>query len=131
MATILIIDDDTQIRSMVRMILESLSHVTFEAENGKVGVELLRTQKADLMITDLVMEVQGGLETIVQVRREMPDVKIIAISGGSPNAKENLEAAARLGAHRTMSKPFLFQELRSAVDDLLRPSGVAADARMN
>lgn len=129
MATILIIDDDAQIRSMVRMILETLNHKILEAENGKIGVDLLRGQSADLVITDLIMEVQGGLETIVQVRRDLPHVKIIAISGGSANAKENLETAAKLGAHRTIPKPFSFSDLRTAVDDLLHQPILAAEAR--
>jgi CheY-like chemotaxis protein len=130
MATILIIDDDAQVRSLIRMILEGMNHEVFEAEEGKAGMEQLRDHNIDLLMTDLVMEGQGGLETIAQVRRELPYLKIVAMSGGSANAKENLETAVKLGAHVALSKPFTFATLRSTVDGLLHPPGLAADSQV-
>jgi DNA-binding response OmpR family regulator len=72
------------------------------------------------VITDLVMPDKEGLETIMELRRKHPAVKIIAMSGGGRiNARDFLRVAKVLGADRTFTKPFLSQELIAAIDDLL------------
>ncbi len=79
---ILIIDDDYRIRSLFRMWLEREGLDVFEAENGLEGVAIQRTNPMDLIICDLIMPVQEGIETITQLKNEFPDIGIIAISGG-------------------------------------------------
>ena len=82
MSKILVIDDDKNIRSLLRDFLERDGYEVMEAENGKVGLKLFRENGADLVITDLIMPEKEGIETIRELRRDFSDVKIIAISGG-------------------------------------------------
>ena len=82
MARILIIDDDEQVRRYLRKILEAQGHEVVAASDGKLGIELCREEPTDLIITDIFMPEKEGLETIGELRRDYPDVKIIAISGG-------------------------------------------------
>jgi YesN/AraC family two-component response regulator len=74
----------------------------------------------DLVITDVLMPEKDGLEVIMEIRAKLPQVKIIAISGGGRiSHTDYLVAARRLGAHRTLSKPFIRQELLDTLHELL------------
>ena len=109
MATILVIDDDEQLREFLRLTLEGEGHTVTVAPDGKVGVTRYRQSPTNLILTDIFMPEKEGLETIIQLRREFPTVKIIAISGGSDRASSNfsvLDLAKKLGANRTVMKPF-------------------------
>jgi DNA-binding response OmpR family regulator len=117
---ILIIDDDDQIRILLRQVMEWAGYEVFEAADGREGMHQQRKQQADLVITDLIMPEQEGLETITLLRKEYPLVKIIAISGGGrigPDAY--LPAAQELGADRVFSKPFDVRDLATTVRELL------------
>ena len=117
---ILIIDDDDQIRILLRQVMEWAGHEVIEAADGREGMLQQRKQQADLVITDLIMPEQEGLETITLLKKEYPLVKIIAISGGGrigPDAY--LPAAQELGADRVFSKPFDVRELATTVRELL------------
>lgn len=123
MSRILVIDDDTQFRGMLRQVLSREGYEVVEASNGKEGIALFRTEPTDLVISDILMPEQEGLQTIKELRREFPEVKIIAISGGGPSGTLNfLRAATLLGAHRTLWKPFDLDELRQVVREVLNPS---------
>jgi len=126
MATILIIDDDHQIRALLRKTLEKAGYNVIEARNGKEGLRLFRLTPPALVITDLLMPDQDGLEVIMAVRRDAPTVRIIAFSGGE-GAFDCLASAQLLGAHRTMRKPVSMAELLQAVQEELQkgspPSG--------
>lgn len=120
MARILIIDDDDQVRTLLRMILEREGHEVIEAPDGEVGVELYRKEPADVVITDIFMPEKEGLETIMDLRLEYPEVKLIAISGGGHlKAHEYLHMARKLGAQLTLTKPFERDELLEAVTGIL------------
>jgi len=119
-ARILIIDDEKSIRTMLRDVLESEGHTVIEAPNGTVAMQHWRAQSAaqpiDLIITDILMPDKDGIEVIREIRRLAPDMKIIAISGGSPQVNMRLlEIANRLGAYRTIDKPFGLNVLLDAV----------------
>jgi DNA-binding response OmpR family regulator len=117
---ILIIDDDEQIRELLCKIMELQGFEVMEAENGRVGMQQHRQNPADLIITDLIMPEQEGLETISTMRREYGNVKIIAISGGGQMGPEAyLPAALELGADRVFSKPFDLKEMVHTVKELL------------
>lgn len=94
MPLILIIDDDDQIREMLRQMLERAGYEVTDAPNGKVAMKLYREQPADLIITDLIMPGKEGIETIIELRRDFPEVKIIAISGGGRIAPRDYLAMA-------------------------------------
>jgi DNA-binding response OmpR family regulator len=121
MARILVIDDDNQIREMIRQMLTREGYEVVEAANGKQGAKVFREKPTDLVITDLIMPEKEGIETIVELRRDHPSLKIIAISGGGRTPPEiYLEDARLLGAHITLRKPFERQELLEAVRKLLK-----------
>jgi DNA-binding NtrC family response regulator len=118
MATILIVDDETGVRSLLRRILEEEGHQVIEAGNGRKAVELYRLIPTDLVILDILMPIEDGMETTWQLNREFPGVKIIAMTGGQ--GEENfLDAAKILGAHRTIAKPFEVEDLLHAVREEL------------
>jgi len=120
MALILIIDDETKIREVLRQILERAGYEVMEASDGREGINLYRERQADLIITDIVMPKKDGLETITDLRIEFPGSKIIAISGGGRlDPKPYLELAEGFGADRLLTKPFGHEELLEAVQDLL------------
>jgi two-component system chemotaxis response regulator CheY len=120
---ILVIDDDALLRSAIRVVLESAGYAVLEAPDGDAGVRLYGEQGADLILVDLYMPARDGLEVIRDVRAQAPEAKIIAMSGGS-NLKLNLlEAAAAFGASRTLWKPFVPNELLTAVREVLGARG--------
>ena len=102
------------------MICETLEqacyHVT-EARDGKEGLQQYRLSPADLVIMDILMPDQDSLETIVTLRREFPNVKVIAITGGSDmiGILNFLDVAKMLGAHSTLQKPFEMKPLLDTV----------------
>ncbi|WP_028317926.1 response regulator [Desulfobulbus elongatus] len=117
---ILVIDDDDQMRTLLRQVMEWAGHEVIEAGNGREGMQKYRKRPADLVITDLIMPEQEGLETISSLKKEYPRLKIIAISGGGRIGPEAyLPAAQELGADRVFSKPFDVRELAEAVQELL------------
>lgn len=123
MARILLIDDDDALREILAMALTEGGHVVTPARDGQQGVELFRLEPADLIITDLIMPGREGIETITTLRRDRPDLPIIAISGGMTNSDFYLKLAAGLGARRTLAKPFSTAELLSAVTEVLAGPG--------
>lgn len=119
MAHILVIDDENDIRTMIAMVLQHEGHEVTEAENGKVGMARFRAKPADLVITDLVMPEQEGVETIIQLRREFPQLPIIAMSGGMSRSETYLDICRRLGVSGTLAKPFGMAELLKMVKPVL------------
>jgi PAS domain S-box-containing protein len=120
-ARILLIDDDDQLRYMLRQQLESAGYEVEEARDGQEGVERYRDAPTDLIVTDLIMPEKEGLETIIELRREFPEVKIIAMSGGLKQTTQDfLPVAQKLGAQRVLRKPFARDELLGAIQQVLR-----------
>jgi len=120
MKRILVIDDDEQVRALVVEILGRAGYEVVEAENGAHGLKIYRERPTDLVLTDLIMPEKEGMETIVALRKEFPGVRIVAMSGGGRNcAGDYLSVAAKLGAARTLAKPFSRQDVLDAVRDTL------------
>ena len=121
MALILLIEDDHNLRSVLVMALEKSGHEVVEAPNGKIGMKEFRKRPADLVITDIIMPEKDGIETIMTLKKEFPDVKIIAISGGGRGPADlYIKQAEILGATRGLTKPFTVSELLDAVGEVLR-----------
>jgi YesN/AraC family two-component response regulator len=121
MQRILIIDDDDKLRTTLRSLLENAGYTVDEAEDGAQGLARFRENSADLVITDIVMPEREGLETIMELKREAPKLKIIAMSGGgkfTPNGY--LRMAEKLGAVHTIAKPFTKDLVLSAVKEVLQ-----------
>ena len=95
-------------------------YTVVDAENGRKGIRKQREEPVDLVITDLIMPEQEGLETITLLKREFPEVKIVAISGGGRIGPEAyLPTAQELGADLVFSKPFDVKEFVTAMRELL------------
>ena len=122
-ARILVIDDEPLVRDMVRQILERAGYEVLDAPDGKVGMQRVREQVFDLVITDILMPEQEGIETIRMLHREFPQIRILAISGGGRRGKlDVLPVAEVFGAHRSLAKPFERKELLDVVSSLLKES---------
>jgi DNA-binding response OmpR family regulator len=129
MAKILLVDDDEFVRRPVQMNLQRAGHAVDEASNGRDAVTAYREKRYDIVVTDLIMPEQEGLETIMQLRRHDAEVRVIAISGGGRvNATNYLALAKSLGARRTLAKPFTTEELLAAIDQVLPSDATATTA---
>ena len=117
MPSVLVVDDEDQLRQLIREILEQAGYQVAEARDGKEAVQQYRLAPADVVIMDILMPEQDGLETTSTLRREFPNVKIIAITGSSEmiGILSFLDVAKMLGAHRALQKPFEMQTLLDTV----------------
>ncbi|WP_029006730.1 response regulator [Azospirillum halopraeferens] len=120
MATVLVIDDDDLVRTVLLRALSHAGYTALAARDGAEGVALLQDTPTDVVITDIFMPHREGLATIMELRRLHPSVRIIAMSGGgAPEAPDLLPVAAALGARRTLRKPFTRAEVTEAVRAVL------------
>ena len=110
--TILVIEDDASVRVLLAQILEDAGYQTYEATNGREGLEQFRAKPMDLVITDLEMPEMNGLDLILELTRAFLDVKVIAMSGHS---SDELQTARLLGARQTFAKPLDLSMLLRAV----------------
>src|SRR5580658_5170969 len=112
MAKILVIEDDVLVRNMIDKVLRLGGFDVVMAEDGARGMTSFRSERPDLVLTDIIMPEREGIATIVEMRRECPDAKIIAMSGGGRiGSADFLGMAKKLGANDIIPKPFLPQEL--------------------
>lgn len=117
MKRILVVDDEAQIRTMLTQMLELEGYAVHTAENGEEGLALVGRYTFDLVITDMIMPVKDGLKFIMELIRDYPDLKILAISGGGAiKAERYLTMAGYLGDIATLEKPFK----REVLLDLVR-----------
>ena len=120
MAKILVFDDEPSILLMLKKMLEKAGHEVDTALNGREGMELFEKNKPDLLITDIIMPEKEGLETILQLRKKYPELKIIAISGGGRIGPGGYLPSAKLfGADMIFQKPLIQKEFMQAVSSLL------------
>ncbi len=120
MPRILVIDDDKSVRKLLNLMLTRAGYEVVEASNGTEGLSLQKNLPADLVITDVLMPEKDGWDTILELRKECPDVKIMAISGGGKTSPYlNLSLSRQLGADEIMSKPLGKEEFLATVARLL------------
>lgn len=117
MSRIVIIEDDPVLRMTFRYFLEEQGYEVRDAENGQAGVAMCRQACPDLVITDMVMPVQEGHETVEILRREFPGVPVIAMSG--TRAAEEDERTNDPDAFCYVSKPVEKPVLIKLVDEML------------
>lgn len=123
MARILVIDDNSDLRTIMQHLLEADGHQVALAADGLEGLVQQRTAPADLIITDIFMPNKEGLETIRELRMEHPRVAIIAMSGGGRLSGDNyLQTAQELGARAILRKPFDMAALMECVAAALQSS---------
>jgi CheY-like chemotaxis protein len=130
MPRVLIIDDEEDIRDVLYDVLNRAGFEVETASTGDEGIDKLRSNPADMIVTDIIMPGKDGVVTIREIRKEFPDTKIIAISGGGnfgsnayePNAIKTtayLAAAGEAGADVILSKPFDREALMEAIRTLI------------
>ena len=120
MPRILVVDDDQQVRTMIKLTLERDGYGVTEASDGSEAVKIYQQETFDLVITDIVMPGKEGIETIMELRGLNPGAQIIAISGGGRISPEDyLTWAQRFGVARTFTKPVDRAQLLEAVAELI------------
>lgn len=115
--SILVIDDERNVRRVLRVILEECGYRVFEAADGRAAYHCIQKHQTDLVITDLVMPGEEGLETIPRLLALAPGLKIIAMSGAAEGVY--LQLAIALGAAKALRKPFSCYTVVKMIDDLL------------
>jgi CheY-like chemotaxis protein len=115
--SVLIVDDDPHILRLLRKALSKAGYDVAEACDGRSAMNRVRQSEVDVMVTDLVMPGQEGVETITQLRREFPQVKIVAMSGAANG--RYLRICELLGANAVLQKPFPPKTLVEAIENLL------------
>ncbi len=121
MATILVADDDPQIRAWIRRILESRGHQVEEARDGKEALAYLKQAEPALVVLDLFMPNVDGLEVILYLRSCAKPVKILALSANPIDGYNTCRTAEVFGAHDTMVKPFDAATFVQHVERLISP----------
>jgi DNA-binding response OmpR family regulator len=120
MAKIIVLDDEPSILLMIKKMLEKEGHEVNVALNGIEGMELFEKNRPDMVITDIIMPGKEGLETILELRKKYPELKIIAISGGGRIGPQGyLPSAKYLGADMVFQKPLVQKEFIMAISLLL------------
>jgi CheY-like chemotaxis protein len=115
--SILIVDDEPEIRELLRILLSGEGHTVACASDGKDGARAMAAQPFDLVLTDLLMPERDGLEFISDIVRDYPAVHIIAMSGGGHIARDSyLKIAKGFGAHVLLQKPFDLATVLEAVE---------------
>lgn len=129
MKSVMIIDDEAAIRRALTRVLESAGYSVRVAANGADGIDALKEEAADYVITDIIMPNMHGVDTIRAIARDFPHIGIIAISGGGnfkpaeyqPHAfvtEAYLAAARKAGAHAALTKPFKTEDIVRALTAL-------------
>jgi CheY-like chemotaxis protein len=120
MAGILIVEDDKDLREMLKTSLIRRKYTVHEASNGKEALLRFKPAITDMVITDLIMPDEDGLKVIMKIKELKPSIKIIAISGGGKAGPSNyLNLARALGADEIFSKPFSINDLVKKIAVLL------------
>ena len=123
MTTILVVDDEPNIRFIIKEIMEQEGYTILEACDGSQAMDVFQnnSNNIDLLITDLVMPKKNGLDLIMEIRAKHPTLKILAISGGGGlNGRfDYMPIAELVGAKAILTKPFNMDEFKTVVADIL------------
>lgn len=124
MTHIVVIDDDDLLRGLLKDEPERDGYRVTVAADGLEGLNRIKADPPDLVITDIFMPEKEGIEVVRELRAAWPGIGIIAISGSRPDdGVDFLKVAAHLGADRALHKPFRLDEIRAAVEGLLGGGG--------
>jgi DNA-binding response OmpR family regulator len=119
---VLIIDDDRIVRDALAQVLQHAGYTVTSAADGIRGIAAFRDRRPDIIITDIIMPEKEGIETIIEIRAEAPEMPILAISGGARIGNTDfLNIARKLGATDVLAKPFEAKELLVKVAACLEP----------
>jgi len=120
--SVLIVDDDPAIRSIMSMVLKSAGYEVVCAVDGQEALKILGDGNFDLVITDMLMPGSDGLELLFAIKKNRPALRVLVMSGGGMiGVGDYLKVAKKLGAHEVLEKPFTGETLLAAVAKLLEP----------
>ncbi|MFH1019632.1 MAG: response regulator [Pseudomonadota bacterium] len=120
MARILIVEDEHMVRELLSEVLTKAGYEVSTAENGSAAYKLCQISDFDLIITDIIMPEMDGLELIQEMKKRLPQMKIIAMSGGGRcSPQDYLEISGALGVSSTIAKPFTNHHLLDLVEKVL------------
>ncbi len=120
MAHILVLEDDPDTRETLERLLQHAGHEVTTAGDGRAGARLLAQGGYDLLITDIIMPDQDGLATILEAKRSLPELPIIAMSGGGQGSSDDyLRIARAFGARQVCPKPFKPEQILAQVEAAL------------
>lgn len=113
---VLIVDDDELVRLTLEHVLTAAGYQIASATNGKQGMSVFKTFGPELIITDMMMPLMNGIEMIIAIKKQQPKLRVIAMSGGASNGRDDLlRKAQEQGADFIISKPFEIGEVLSLV----------------
>jgi DNA-binding NtrC family response regulator len=116
--SILVVDDEEELRELIRLVLEAAGHMVATASDGKDARRVLARGRYDVVLTDLLMPESDGLELIAELVKKGPAVRIIAMSGGGHIAGDQyLQMAKSFGAHVLLRKAFTHDRLLAAIEE--------------
>lgn len=125
-AKVLVVDDDSAVRELVRALLEQNNYEVREAADGEAALAALKADTFDIILLDILMPRKEGLETIIELKQRFPALTVYAMSAsGARKGHDFLSLAAKFGAHGILQKPFSPDELFA----LLASRGKQAAAR--
>jgi len=116
--SILVVDDETDIRHLVRQWLVTAGHTVVAVGSGSEAIQAMQQGHFDLVVTDVLMPDGDGVDLITEIRKTLPTVRIVAISGGGryTEGSDYLELAKAIGAHAAVLKPFTLAQLQQGID---------------
>ena len=118
---ILLVDDETDLRTMLGLMLADEGYEISHAANGKDAIKLHRENPFDLIVTELILNEKNGFETLAELRRQPGPTRFIATAKSSwLPPKHFLQMARQLGAHFALSKPFQHEEMLNAIRQALK-----------
>lgn len=121
MASFLIADDDALSSEFIGVILKMQGHEFEAVSDGEAAIAALQREPFDVAIIDIFMPVKDGIETIIQMRKQFPDTRVIAMSGGRTimPTSTSLDFALQLGAHEVLAKPFTVEGFKALIANVL------------
>ena len=123
MAKVLVVDDEEDVRAVLRRMLIKLGHEVWGVDDGVGALKLLETISFDLVITDVYMAAVDGMELLVRIQQRGLCVPVVLMSGGGHMLRDEvLEMGALCGAVATLKKPFTVEQLRETIEPLLPPA---------
>ena len=125
--SILVADDEEDIRALLLLWLQGFGHIVTTVESGKEATRLVQERQFHLIITDVVMPDGDGFELISAFRKAQPSARIVAMSGGGKYLESGdcLKIARSLGAHAAVTKPFGMQQLQVGIERALSNTAAA------
>ncbi|HRS63563.1 MAG: Response regulator MprA [Spirochaetes bacterium ADurb.Bin218] len=121
MKKIVIVEDDQVIRESLKEFLEINGYEVMAIESSIDLLQKISSFKPDILITDIIMPDKDGIEIIIETKKYLPNIRLIAISGGGRIDSESyLNTAKYLGADATLKKPFSHKELLDCILNLTK-----------